>query len=131
MLMLVKGGMEKYVPSQKRRGFDDLTRDWAIGSHGWKQALARAHRHRAVELDMPRNEIHSLKEQPWTTMLDAELRSRGEDSAAAALDPIGRSLEGRNRLRFAQEVRCTLSVDRPIARHGFSNCRASRSLSSR
>ena len=71
---------------QEKRGFDELTRDWAIGSDGWKQALAREHEHRALDLDLPRNESQALKEQRWRAMLETELRGRGKDSAAVVRD---------------------------------------------
>jgi REP element-mobilizing transposase RayT len=71
---------------QEKRGFDELTRDWAIGSDGWKQALAREHEHRALDLDLPRNESQALKEQRWRAMLETELRGRGKDSVAVVRD---------------------------------------------
>ena len=71
---------------QQKRGFNELTRDWAIGSHGWKQALAREYGHRALELDLPRNESLELKEQRWTAMLESEMRRRGKDPHAAVHD---------------------------------------------
>ena len=72
---------------QVKRGVDELTREWAIGSRGWKQALARGYGLRALALDLPRNETFALKVQRWITMLETELRSRGKDPAAAAQDP--------------------------------------------
>lgn len=67
---------------RKDRGFDELTRDWAIGSHGWKQALAREYGHRALELDLPRDETFALKAERWTAMLETELKRCGKDSDA-------------------------------------------------
>jgi hypothetical protein len=72
---------------QQKRGFDELTRDWAIGSQGWKQALARQYGHRALDLDLPRSETLALKEQRWRAMLEREMRRRGKDLPAAIYDP--------------------------------------------
>ena len=89
---------------QKKRGFDELTRDWAIGSHGWKQALAREYGHRALDLDLPRNETLALKEQRWTTMLETELRGRGKDSAAAVRE--AKSIRWKVEIAFALRKKC-------------------------
>lgn len=69
---------------QTRLGFDDMARDWAIGSRGWKEALAREHGHRSLEQDLPRSETHALKEQRWLSALDEELRRHGKDNSAPA-----------------------------------------------
>jgi hypothetical protein len=50
---------------QQKRGFDELIRTWAIGTSGWKQAVARAHSHRAIERDLPQIENCALKEERW------------------------------------------------------------------
>src|SRR5690606_7737677 len=60
--------------AQQERGFDELTRSWAIGTSGWKRTLARAYSHRAADLDLPRDETRALKEARWAAVLEEELR---------------------------------------------------------
>jgi putative transposase len=64
---------------QQKRGFDELTRSWAIGTTGWQQALAREHQLRALEQDLPRIETSMLKQERWRTVLEEELRRRDKD----------------------------------------------------
>lgn len=72
---------------QSRRGFDRLSRDWAIGSHGWKQALARKYAARTLEGDLPKAEVLALKVQRWTLLLEEELRRRGKDLPTVGTEP--------------------------------------------
>ncbi len=65
---------------QQKRGFDELTRTWAIGTAEWKQSVARTHSHRAIELDLPQSETCTLKEERWKAILEAELRHHGKDA---------------------------------------------------
>ena len=69
---------------QTRQGFDTLGRDWAIGSRGWKEALAREYGRRSLEQDLPRGETIALKEQRWLSALGDELRRHGKDKSAPA-----------------------------------------------
>jgi hypothetical protein len=74
---------------QQKRGFDELTRSWAIGTTGWKQAIAREHGHRALEMDLPRAETSALKQERWRTVLEEELRRRGKDDNDLLQGPKG------------------------------------------
>ena len=74
---------------QQKRGFDEFTRTWAIGTSGWKQAMARAHRHRAIEQDLPQIETYALKEERWKMILEAELRRQGKAAHDLVRAPKG------------------------------------------
>ena len=52
------------VATSARRAEDEreLCQTWEIGTAGWKNALAREHLRRALELDLPRAEVADLKE---------------------------------------------------------------------
>ncbi|WP_414660163.1 hypothetical protein [Horticoccus sp. 23ND18S-11] len=53
---------------------DELTRTWAMGTSGWKQALAQTYSYLALELDLQRDETRALKAARGTAFLDEELR---------------------------------------------------------
>jgi REP element-mobilizing transposase RayT len=64
---------------QEKRGFDEISRGRAVGTQAWKQAVAREQRQRALELDLPRDEIRDLKEARWQVVLDEVLSQRGKN----------------------------------------------------
>jgi REP element-mobilizing transposase RayT len=66
-----------------------LCRTWAIGTDAWKQALAREHCHRSLELDLPAEEICDLNEERWAAMLDEELKQLGRTRRDFASNPRG------------------------------------------
>lgn len=74
---------------QAQRECDDFTHTWAIGTSGWKQALAHRYGHRALELDLPSCEIRTLREERWRAALSEELRSHGKEGVDLARDAKG------------------------------------------
>ena len=74
---------------QQERNRDDFTRTWAIGTSGWKRALAHRYGHRALELDLPSCEIRTLKEARWRTALNEELRSHCKEGVDLAREAKG------------------------------------------
>ncbi|MGH7958403.1 MAG: transposase [Opitutaceae bacterium] len=89
---------------QKKRGFDELTRGCTIGTHGWKRAIAREHSHRALELDLPRDETIELKAQRWRAALDEELRRLGKDDNDSVRDQKGAAWKVEIALRLRRNI---------------------------
>jgi putative transposase len=58
---------------QKRLGFDQFTRGWAIGTDGWRRALAKEHAARSLVPDLASKELHDLKASRWLEALEQEL----------------------------------------------------------
>jgi putative transposase len=55
----------------------ELCHTWAIGTAGWKKTLALEYRRRALELDLPKDEVSDLKKAHWESALDEELAALG------------------------------------------------------
>jgi REP element-mobilizing transposase RayT len=72
---------------QQSRGFNELGRGWAIGTDAWKRALAREYGHRALEQDLPGDEIGDLKQQRWQSSLEGALRRHGKGEGDIAQGP--------------------------------------------
>lgn len=77
-------GLARDPQTQREHDSGAFTRTWAIGTSGWKRALARRIGHRALELDLPRCEIRTLKEERWRSVLTEELRLRGKEGVDPA-----------------------------------------------
>ena len=54
---------------QAQMGFTSLSREWAIGTRGWKKALAKEHAHLALNPGFEAGEIHALREAQWSRAL--------------------------------------------------------------
>jgi len=63
---------------QKEKGIMGLSRGWAIGTHGWRVALAREHSHKALSRGVEREAIEPLREAHWQKLLEAELTKAGK-----------------------------------------------------
>jgi len=63
---------------QKEQGIVGLSKGWAIGTHGWKVAMAREHSHRALDHGMEKQEIAEIREAHWRKLLEAELSKAGK-----------------------------------------------------
>jgi putative transposase len=55
---------------QERQEFSQLETGWAIGTAGWRQALAHTYSHRALEQGIARSELREIKERRWRNALD-------------------------------------------------------------
>ena len=74
---------------QKRLGLENLSAGWAIGSQGWKRAMAKDHAQRALSPGVEAGELKELKQAHWTQVLDAELKKWGKTRAEALEDIRG------------------------------------------
>lgn len=88
---------------QKRLGLEKLSKGWAIGSEGWRRAIAKDHAQRAINPGMEAEELKGLKQAHWSQVLEAELQRRRKSRTDATGD-IGGALwkiEVATRLRQA------------------------------
>lgn len=58
---------------QKRLGFEQMSRGWAIGTSGWRKALAKEYAQLSL-LGMSRDEASELREARWEGILEEFLR---------------------------------------------------------
>jgi REP element-mobilizing transposase RayT len=66
---------------QQQMGFDQMCRGWAIGTAGWKRALAQEHSAMALEPGFEREELREIKEARWRGELHHVLRDCGQTVA--------------------------------------------------
>jgi putative transposase len=86
---------------QKRRGFGNLSRGWAIGSHGWRAALAKTMAQRDLA-GLAQAEAKEIRELQWTEALHAALRQAGKTPAdLTPLKPRARGEDWRWQLALA------------------------------
>jgi putative transposase len=71
---------------QKELGFAEMSRGWAIGTHGWRQALARDYAHRALTPGLEAKELAELKAFRCETELAKLLHAAGKTEADARAD---------------------------------------------
>jgi REP element-mobilizing transposase RayT len=75
------------VQEQKRQGFEDLSRGWAIGTFAWRQAVARQCSQLALERGFESDEIREIKETRWRDALTQHLRDTGRRIEELATAP--------------------------------------------
>jgi REP element-mobilizing transposase RayT len=73
---------------QKQEGLVGLSRGWAIGTQGWKAALAREYSHKALSRGMQKQEIAQIREAHWQKLLEAELTKVGKSTAELKGRPL-------------------------------------------
>jgi putative transposase len=88
-----RSGLDEYVgyltelardeAAQKRLGLEKLSTGWAIGSEGWRRAVAKDHARRALSPGMEAGELKELKEAHWAQILDGELERQGKTREGA------------------------------------------------
>ncbi len=89
--------------SQKDAGIEGgrLSRGWAIGTHGWRQALARDYAQKALSVGMERKEMVEMREARWRQWLDKALKASGKSEA----DLITRPRSKPWKIRWAARLR--------------------------
>ncbi len=65
---------------QKRQGFDQMSKGWAIGTAGWRSALAKEFSHKELA-GIGRDEARSLRGDRWMAELTARLAASGKTPA--------------------------------------------------
>jgi hypothetical protein len=71
------------------REHEELCRGWAIGTSGWRRAIAKDHQHMALQPGIAREEIAELRHARWELALEAALRSLGRSGESLATDRKG------------------------------------------
>jgi len=59
--------------TQKQQGLEGLSRGWAIGTPGWRQALAKEYAHKKLSTGMEREQVLELKIATWESKLETAL----------------------------------------------------------
>lgn len=73
-------GLARDPKMQERQEFDQLSHGWAIGSAGWRRALAKEHAARALAPGCEREQLRELNETLWREELQRVLGERGLSS---------------------------------------------------
>lgn len=73
--------------AQEQAGLTKLSRGWALGAQGWKQALAREHAQKIHAEGMGKAEMDGMKEAYWKTLLAASLERTGRKEADLKTKP--------------------------------------------
>jgi len=73
--------------SWREEGLEGLSRGWAIGSSGWRRALAKEYAQRALEPGLEREDIHELREAAWRACLETHLAALGKTVADLSCRP--------------------------------------------
>ena len=84
------GGWENYLaqlaslaaaPASREEETREFCTGWAIGSSGWRKAVARDHSHLALEVGIEAAELREIKERRWLELLATTLRELGKVQA--------------------------------------------------
>ena len=94
-----KAGWREYVKQlvelaadkkrQKLQGFVTLSEGWAIGTPGWRKALAQEHAHRAISPGIDAAQKRELKEARWEEALHDLMAAAKRTNAQAISTPKG------------------------------------------
>ena len=111
---------------QERLGFDSMSSGWAIGTHAWRQAVARDHAHLALNPGLGASEARALRESAWAARLDMLLgeakRTLEEAKAALKSAPWKVELAGKLRQESGAAITWlaeTLHMGSPDALRGY------------
>jgi putative transposase len=78
------GALAADETEQKRQGLEQLSQGWAIGTAGWRRALAKDYADRALAPGLEAGELRDLKESRWTEVLEQGLKRHRQSREAAA-----------------------------------------------
>jgi putative transposase len=62
---------------QQVQDFEDISRGRPIGTDAWRRTMAREYQHRALEQDLPHEEVLPLKQARWAAALENALAHHG------------------------------------------------------
>lgn len=91
---------------QKELGFDGLSQGWAIGTEGWRRAMAQEQAHHALDRGVPQRELDEINQAHWTAELDRHLTRARKSRMDAAKDWKGAAWK----IVIAAEMRRQTSV---------------------
>jgi len=72
---------------QEAEEFPNSCTGWAIGTEGWKRAVAKEHRHLALHPGYEGSELRDLKERGWGERLEQRLLDVGKTMSDGPSDP--------------------------------------------
>jgi putative transposase len=72
---------------QEAKEFTELCTGWAIGTEGWKRAVAKEHRQLALHPGYEASELRDLKERGWREQLERKLLNAGKTMQDVPFDP--------------------------------------------
>ena len=72
---------------QEASEFAELCTGWAIGTEGWKRAVAKEYRHLALDPGYDATELRGLKERRWREQLELLLLGAGKTADDIPSDP--------------------------------------------
>lgn len=72
-----------------KRDHDELCRGWAIGTAGWRKAVAKDHAHLALHRGVAAEELRDMKHARWAELLERLLREYGKTTAVAHAEAKG------------------------------------------
>lgn len=115
-LMSTKDGWDRYLKSlielagddaeQERQGFELLSKGWAIGSEGWRVAVAKDQAHLKLHVGVARDELRELDEARWREALNEALARNGKSHPD--LEKAARHAPWK--VQIATQLRCNLAV---------------------
>lgn len=71
---------------QERLGFARMSSGWAIGTNGWRKALAKEHAAMVLHQGLPAKELRALREVKWEEAVVRELAAAKRDDTALRHD---------------------------------------------
>jgi hypothetical protein len=86
---------------QQKQGFDQMSHGWAIGTHGWRKALAKEQTHLALATRITSDELRDIKEAAWQRALDAALLASARTQADVDREPQ----KARWKIKIAAQLR--------------------------
>ncbi len=69
-------------------GLKGLSNGWAIGSSGWRRAMAKEHGHLALNPGLQREEIEELRQGRWERAVSEALQAEGRTDADLTSKPL-------------------------------------------
>lgn len=81
--------VETSTPSDTKRDHEELCTGWAIGTEGWRKAVAKDHVHLALHRGVAADELRDVKHARWNELLLRLLEEHGKSIDLARTEPKG------------------------------------------
>ena len=88
---------------QKEEGFEGFSHGWAIGTSGWRRAVAKDHADLALSPGIQAGEVKEIKHTRWAERLELKLATVGHSLAESVAAPKGAAWKWEVALRMRQE----------------------------
>jgi hypothetical protein len=114
------------LAEQERLGFATMSRGWAIGTQGWRRAVAKDHAHLALNPGLGATEARALREAAWMARLETLLAEAKRTLADAEAAPKSESWKVELAAKLRQDsgapiawIARTLHMGSPNAVRGY------------